>query len=66
MGEDELLELIDPILQRHKVCNCLVSFIRVVYGFETEVLLVLERAVELGVLSVERELGEEVVDVVSD
>jgi hypothetical protein len=63
MGEDELLELVNLVLQNHQVANGLVAFVGIVYGLETNVFFVLERAVEFGVLLMERELGQEVVDI---
>lgn len=64
--EDELLELLDLILQHHEVADGLVTLVGVVDGLQAQVLLVLKGTVELGVLVVERELGEEVVDVFAD
>lgn len=66
VGEDELLELLNLILQDHEIGDGLVAFVGVVDGLETQVFLVLKGAVELGVLVVEGELGEEIVDVFAD
>lgn len=64
--EYELLEGIDLVLQRHEIRDGLVSLVGVIDGLETDVLLILERAVELWVLAVEGQLGGEVVDVLGD
>lgn len=64
--EDQLLELVDAVLQRHQVRDGLVAFVGVIDGLEAEVLLVFERAIELRMLLVERKLGEEVIDIVTD
>ncbi|KAL1840656.1 hypothetical protein VTK73DRAFT_3704 [Phialemonium thermophilum] len=64
--EDELLELVDLVLQGHEVGDGLVALVGVVDGFQGDVLLVLEGAVELRVLLVEGQLGEQVVDVLLD
>jgi hypothetical protein len=66
VGEDELLELLNLVLQGHEVGDGLVPFVGVVDGLEADVLLVLEGAVELGVGMVEGELGEDEVDVFVD
>jgi hypothetical protein len=79
VGEDELLEGIDLVLERHKIRDGFVAFIRVVDRFKTDVLFIFEsscsqsascagiaaayRTVELWVLSVEGKLGHEIVDV---
>lgn len=64
--EDQLLELFNLVLQNHKVADGLVTFVRVVDGLQAEILLVFEGSVELGVLVVERELRQEVVNVFAD
>lgn len=64
--EYKLLKVINLVLQRHEVRDCLVALVRVVDDLEADVLFVLERAVELGVLMVEGQLGEQVVDVLVD
>lgn len=66
MRKNQLLELLNLILERHQVGNRLVTLIGVVDSLQTEVLFVLERAVEFGVLLVERKLGQEVIDVFSN
>ena len=63
VGKDELLEAVDLVLQVHEVRDGLVAFIRVVNAFEGDVFLVLEQAVELSVVAVEAELGEDQGDV---
>lgn len=64
--ENQLLELLDLVLQHHEVADGLVTLVGVVDGLQAQVLLVLEGTVELGVLMVEGELGEEVVNVFAD
>lgn len=63
IGKDQLLECLDLVLQVHQVGNGLVTLIGVVDGFQTDVLLVLESAIELGVVAMEGEFGDEVIDV---
>lgn len=64
--KDELLELLNLILQYHEICDGLVAFVGVIDGLETDVFLVFECSVEFGVGLVEREFGEQEVDVFSD
>lgn len=71
VGEDELLERVDLVLQSHEIRDGLVAcrqqlatdkhspLVRVVNVLERNVLLVLEQAVELWVVAVEAELGEQ-------
>lgn len=73
VGEDELLERLDLVLERHKVGDGLVSvvriasrpimvdapLVRVVDVLQTDVLLVLEQTVELSVVTVETQFGKE-------
>lgn len=66
VGEDQLLERVDLVLQSHEVGNRLVSLVGVVDSLETDILLIFECAVEFGMLLVERELREQVVDVFLD
>ncbi len=55
--ENQLLELFNLVLESHKVGNRLVALVRIVNGLQADVFLVLERAVELGMLLVEGQLG---------
>lgn len=64
--KDELLELLNLILQHHEICDGLVAFVGVIDGLETDVFFVFKCSVEFGVRLVERELGEQEVDVFSD
>lgn len=66
VGEDQLLELVDLVLEGHEVGDGLVALVRIVDRLETDVLLILEGAVELWMLLVKRELGKQVVDVFLD
>lgn len=66
VGKDELLEGVDSVLQRHEVGNDLVALVGVVDELERHVLLVFESAVEVGVLVVEGELGQQVPHVLVD
>lgn len=87
VGEDELLERIDLVLQRHEIGDGLVAFVGIIDGLQADVFLVLKsscllsvlsfklalalglafalnpRTIELRVLSVERKLGHEIIDV---
>jgi hypothetical protein len=70
-GEYELLEGFDLVLKRHEVGDCFVAgvssvlrqsgspFIGVVDILETDIFLVLEQAIELGMVTMEPKLGEE-------
>jgi hypothetical protein len=53
-------------LKGHEVGDGLVALIRVVDRLETDILLVLEQAVELRVLPVKGELREEEVDILAE
>lgn len=66
MGKDEFLESLNLVLEVHQVGNGLVALVGVVDGLQADVLLVLKGAVELGVVAVERQLGNQVVDVFRD
>lgn len=66
MRKDELLEGVDLVLQRHQVRDGLIALVGVVDQLERQVLLVLEGAVEVGVLVVEGELGQQVAHVFVD
>lgn len=56
MRENQLLERIDLILQVHEIVNRLITLVRIIDRFQTDILLVLEQAVELRVVPVERQL----------
>jgi hypothetical protein len=79
VGEDKLLEGVDLVLKGHEVGNGLVPLVGVVDGLQTDVFLVFKgsclssahwpkiasdrHTIEFWVLSVESELGQEIVDV---
>ena len=65
MREDEFLERVNLILQSHEVGDCLVAFVGIVDGLQTDVFLILEQTVELRVLSVKPQFGKEEEDVFS-
>ena len=56
VGEDQLLELLNLVLEGHEVGDSLVALVGVVYGLQAHVFLVLEGAVEFGMLVVEGQL----------
>lgn len=58
--------MLNLVLQDHQVADRLVAFVWVVDSLQANILLVFESTVELGVLLVERELGEQEIDVFSD
>ena len=66
VGEDQLLELLDLVLQRHEVRDSLVAFIGVVDGLQADILLVFESTVEFEVRRVERKLCQQVENVFVD
>lgn len=59
MSKDELLERVDLILQRHEIRYRLVTFIRVVYASKCDIFLIVEHTVEISVILVEAEFGEQ-------
>lgn len=63
MRKDKLLKKIDLVLKVHHLGDGLVPLIGVVDRLERNVLLILECAIELGVLAMEAQLGEKKVDV---
>jgi len=81
MRKDHLLEGIDLILQAHQICNSFVSgscqelnvrscshspFIRVIDSLERDILLVFEKAIELGAKAMESEFRQDERDVGSN
>lgn len=55
-GEDELLKGLDLILEIHEIRDRLISLVGVVDRLQADILLILECAVELGMITVEGEL----------
>lgn len=66
VGEDELLELVDLVLQVHQVGDGFVAFVGIINRLEADVFLVLEGAIESRMLLVECQLGQEEVDILAD
>lgn len=66
MREDKLLELLDFVLQGHQIGYSLVSFVWVIDPLQTYVFLVLECAVEVWMLRMERQLGQQEVNIFFD
>lgn len=54
MRENKLLKLLNLVLELHKIRDGLVALVGIVYQLQTYVLLILKRAIELGVVLVER------------
>lgn len=64
--ENELLELLNLILQYHEIGDGFVAFVRIIDGLQADVFFILKGAVEFRVLLVERQLGQEKVDILAD
>jgi hypothetical protein len=63
MREDQLLELLYPILKHHQIRNGLVAFIWIIDSLQADVFLVFKCAIEIRMLLVERQLRQQEIDV---